>query len=97
MSTGRSFARVFSRAEVVAVPQIVVPHLLDQFYFALRAHELGVAPPALARRKLTAAALAERVSAALDNELLAERAAELGRRLAALEPIETHLPALLDA
>jgi vancomycin aglycone glucosyltransferase len=79
------------------VPQIVVPHLLDQFYFALRAHELGVAPPMLARRKLTATALAERVSAALDNELLAERAAELSRRLAALEPIDTHLLLLLDA
>jgi vancomycin aglycone glucosyltransferase len=79
------------------VPQIVVPHLLDQFYFARRVHELGVGPPAIARRKLTSARLAERVSAALDNELLAERAAELGRRLAAVEPVETHVAALLDA
>ena len=91
---GAGTTHVASRA---GVPQIVVPHLLDQFYFARRIHELGVGPPAIARRKLTAARLAERVSAALDNELLAERAAELARRLATLEPIESHLAALLDA
>jgi UDP:flavonoid glycosyltransferase YjiC (YdhE family) len=77
------------------VPQIVVPHLLDQFYFARRVHELGVATPALARRKLTASRLAERVRALQGNELVAERAAELGRRLAVLEPVETHLESLL--
>ena len=27
------------------VPQVVVPHLLDQYYFARRVHDLGVAPP----------------------------------------------------
>jgi hypothetical protein len=36
------------------------------------------------------------VGALLDNELIAGRAAELGERLAALEPAETHLAALLD-
>jgi vancomycin aglycone glucosyltransferase len=79
------------------VPQIVVPHLLDQFYFARRVHELGVATPAIARRKLTVSRLAERVSALLDHELLAERAAELGRRLAALDPAEAHLAALIES
>jgi vancomycin aglycone glucosyltransferase len=105
-----SHARLFSRTAAVVhhggagtthsaaragVPQLVVPHLLDQFYFARRVHELGVGPPALPRRKLTAARLAERVRAMLDNELLAERAAELARESAALPSLETHLDALL--
>jgi vancomycin aglycone glucosyltransferase len=77
------------------VPQIVIPHMLDQFYFARRVHELGVAPPAIRRSKLTAASLAETVRAALDNELLAERAAALGRECAALAPVGAHLDALL--
>jgi vancomycin aglycone glucosyltransferase len=77
------------------VPQIVIPHVLDQFYFARRVHELGVAPPAIPRRKLTAVRLAETVRAVLDNELLAERAAALGRELAALAPVEAHLASLL--
>jgi vancomycin aglycone glucosyltransferase len=65
-----SHARLFARTAAVVhhggagtthsaaragVPQIVVPHLLDQFYFARRVHELGVGTPAIARRKLTAA------------------------------------------
>jgi UDP:flavonoid glycosyltransferase YjiC (YdhE family) len=77
------------------VPQIVIPHMLDQFYFARRVHELGVAPPAIRRSRLTADRLAESVRAALDNELLAERAAALGRECAALAPVGAHLDALL--
>jgi vancomycin aglycone glucosyltransferase len=107
-----SHARLFARTAAVVhhggagtthsaaragVPQIVVPHLLDQYYFALRVHELGVAPPAITRRKLTAAGLAERVSAVLDSDLLVERAAELGQRLAVLAPVESHMAELLDA
>lgn len=63
------------------VPQLLVPHVFDQFYFAKRLHALGVAPPALPRRRLDAPSLGAALSATLDNELLAERAAELGARL----------------
>ena len=78
------------------VPQIVIPHLLDQFYFARRVHELGVAPTAIPRKRLTIARLTETLRATLDNEQLAERASELGRELAALEPVESHLESLLE-
>jgi vancomycin aglycone glucosyltransferase len=78
------------------VPQVVIPHLLDQYYFARRVHELGVGPPAIARKRLSVSGLVETLRATLDNEPLADRAAELGRRLAALEPFETHLESLLD-
>jgi UDP:flavonoid glycosyltransferase YjiC (YdhE family) len=104
-------ARLFPRVEAVVhhggagtthtaaragVPQIVVPHVLDQFYFARRVHELGVGPPAIRRRRLSAARLAETVRATLDNELLADRARELGRQLAAVAPVASHLDSLLD-
>jgi UDP:flavonoid glycosyltransferase YjiC (YdhE family) len=107
-----SHARLFTRTAAVVhhggagtthsavragVPQIVVPHLLDQFYFARRVHELGVGPPAIPRKRLTVSRLVETLRATLDNEHLAERAADLGHRLAALEPVETHLDALLGA
>lgn len=78
------------------VPQIAIPHVLDQFYFARRVHELGIGPPAIPRKRLTVARLAEALRATLDNEHLADRASELGRRLAALEPVEAHLDSLLD-
>jgi len=68
------------------VPQVVVPHVLDQFYFERRLHALGVAPPGIPRWKLGTANLVGTLEAVLDNELLAERARELGQRLAALGP-----------
>jgi vancomycin aglycone glucosyltransferase len=78
------------------VPQVVVPHLLDQYYFARRVHELGVGPPALPRKQLTVARLAETLEATLANEQLAERAVGLARECAALPSVEAVLPALLD-
>jgi UDP:flavonoid glycosyltransferase YjiC (YdhE family) len=63
------------------VPQIVVPHIFDQFYWARRVAELGLGPPAPRRRRLAAQPLAESLAATLDNEVLLERARELGERL----------------
>jgi vancomycin aglycone glucosyltransferase len=65
------------------VPQILVPHVLDQFHWAARIQRLGVGPPPLARRKLTADGLAHSLRAVCENEWLAENAAELGERLRA--------------
>jgi vancomycin aglycone glucosyltransferase len=62
-------------------PQILVPHVLDQFHWAERVRRLGLGPPALPRRKLRADQLAEAIGALRDNDLLVERAAELGSRL----------------
>lgn len=65
------------------VPQIVVPHGVDQYYWAGRVQALGVAPPPLPRHRLDAAGLATALRATLDNELLRERAAELAERVCA--------------
>jgi len=62
-------------------PQIVVPHLLDQHYWAQRVQQLGIGAPPIRRRHLTADRLAETLAATLDNELVAERAERLGARL----------------
>jgi UDP:flavonoid glycosyltransferase YjiC (YdhE family) len=77
------------------VPQIVIPHLLDQHYWGHRVHLLGVAPPPLPRSKLTAAGLAERIGASLENEILSERARELGERLRIGDPLERAAEAIL--
>jgi sterol 3beta-glucosyltransferase len=63
------------------VPQILVPHLLDQHYWAQRVQLLGIGPPPVRRRALTSDVLADTITATLDNELVAERAQLLGRRL----------------
>jgi UDP:flavonoid glycosyltransferase YjiC (YdhE family) len=62
-------------------PQILVPHVLDQFHWGRRVERLGLGPPALPRRRLTAADLAAAIHSVLDNDVVVERAAELGARL----------------
>jgi UDP:flavonoid glycosyltransferase YjiC (YdhE family) len=64
-------------------PQILVPHVADQFHWAHRVERLGLGPPAVPRRRLRAERLAGARLALRDNELVAERAADLGARLRA--------------
>jgi UDP:flavonoid glycosyltransferase YjiC (YdhE family) len=78
------------------VPQIVLPHLLDQNYWGHRAHLLGVAPPPLHRLKLSASRLAELISATLDNEFIVAGAAELAERLRTTDPIERAVDSILS-
>ncbi len=93
-----SHARLFPRVSAVVhhggagttttaaragVPQLVIPHLLDQFYWAARVTRLGLGPPSVARNRLTADRLSASLAEAAENEVLAERARELGERLRA--------------
>jgi UDP:flavonoid glycosyltransferase YjiC (YdhE family) len=75
------------------VPQIVIPHLLDQFYWASRVTRLGLGPPPVPRTRLTAERLAEALAAIADNDVLRDRTREVGERLrecarAATDPAE---------
>ena len=63
------------------VPQILVPHLLDQHYWAQRVQILGIGAPPVRRSRLTVDLLADTITATLENELVAERARLLGTRL----------------
>jgi vancomycin aglycone glucosyltransferase len=65
------------------VPQLLVPHVADQFHWAHRVQRLGLGPPALPRRRLDAERLAEALRSLRDNDLLLERCAGLGARLRA--------------
>jgi len=67
------------------VPQIVIPHLLDQYWWGKRVAELGLAPPPLPRVSLTAEALEESIRSVADNEMLSQRAREIGRRITPAE------------
>jgi vancomycin aglycone glucosyltransferase len=63
------------------VPQLIVPHGVDQYYWAARTQALGVGTPPLPRSRLQAERLAGTLSATLDNELQVDRARELGKRM----------------
>ena len=63
------------------VPQIVIPHVFDQFHWAHRLQKLGLAPPAIPRRRLDVDGFCATLGAVRDNDILAERATEIGKRL----------------
>jgi len=69
------------------VPQLLVPHGVDQFYWAARVQALGVAGPPVPRHRLRAARLGDALRAVLDNELLLPRAQELAEKVRGSESL----------
>jgi UDP:flavonoid glycosyltransferase YjiC (YdhE family) len=60
------------------VPQVILPHILDQFYWAHRIDRLGLGPRALPVDLITADILTARIDTALNDARIRARAAALG-------------------
>jgi UDP:flavonoid glycosyltransferase YjiC (YdhE family) len=65
------------------VPSVVVPFILDQFFWANRVARLGVGPPAVPYSRLSAQRLARAIAGAVGEPGIRERAAALGARIRA--------------
>jgi UDP:flavonoid glycosyltransferase YjiC (YdhE family) len=80
-----------STAARSGAPQLVVPHLADQFYWGRRVAQLGLGAPPIRRSRLDSPGLVAALGAMLDNEVVAERAREVGERLraeaASIDPV----------
>ncbi len=63
------------------VPQVVVPHIMDQYYWAHRVHATGLGPRPLPRSRLKASGLALAIRRAVNDRTIKQRAAEVGRIL----------------
>jgi UDP:flavonoid glycosyltransferase YjiC (YdhE family) len=64
-------------------PQLIVPHMADQFFFGNLVHELGIGVAPIRRTRLRAAGLAQRLRTLLDDTALQARAAKLGAEICA--------------
>ena len=56
------------------VPQVVAPHLLDQYYWARRIQKLGLGPAPLPRRRLDARQLAAALRSVVEDGGFRQRA-----------------------
>lgn len=65
------------------VPQLVVAHAADQFFWGERVHSLGIGPPWLQRSRFNAAAVGQRLAG--DWSAYADRARALARDLATID------------
>ena len=79
------------------VPQVLLPHILDQYYWAHRVEVLGLGPRALPVEQVTALMLSERIGRAINDPLIRERVNRLAPAVAARNGVTTgveHLEAL---
>ena len=63
------------------VPAVVVPFFGDQPFWGSRVASLGVSPPPIPRRRLTAERLAQAIQSALTDTVMRQQAAALGERI----------------
>jgi vancomycin aglycone glucosyltransferase len=80
-----------------AVPQVLLPHILDQYYWAHRVEALGLGPRALPVERVTADVLSDRISRAVNDPLIRERVNRLAPAVAARNGVTRaieHLEAL---
>jgi vancomycin aglycone glucosyltransferase len=55
------------------ISQVVLPHILDQYYWAHRVKVLGLGPPALPIERVTVDVLRDRISRAVNDPLIRDR------------------------
>jgi len=63
------------------IPQIIIPHMTDQFYFAEQVPKLGVAPESIWRKDLTPKNLAAAIEIAVSDEIMIKRCTTLAEKL----------------
>ncbi|MEW5853829.1 MAG: glycosyltransferase [Myxococcota bacterium] len=84
-----------SAAARAGVPQVVVPHLMDQHYWGHQVFTLGMGPRPIWRRHLTARRLTRALQEALANSQMRARARSMAARLRATDPVRDTVGALL--
>jgi vancomycin aglycone glucosyltransferase len=70
------------------VPQVVLPHILDQFYWAHRVEALSLGPAGLPVGIVNAEVLTDRISMALEDRRIRDSAAIFGARIARRNGVE---------
>jgi len=77
-------------------PQVLVPHILDQFYWAHRVAAMGLGPPGVPVSIVTADVLAERIDRAVHDPRIVARASVLGSTIRGRNGVD-HGVELLEA
>ena len=65
------------------VPGVVIPHVIDQFYWGQRVFQLGVGPEPISRGKIDVSQLQQAILQALNDAPMREKALALGRAIRA--------------
>ena len=63
------------------VPGVIIPHIIDQFYWGQQVFQAGAGPRYIPRGKLTEQNLAAALTTALTDTSMRARAADLGHKI----------------
>jgi UDP:flavonoid glycosyltransferase YjiC (YdhE family) len=66
---------------ISGVPQIIVPHVLDQFYWGHQIYQSNLGPKPISRFKLTSKKLAAAIQECLANERIRQNARDAARMI----------------
>lgn len=77
-----------SNAARAGVPQITLPHVLDQYYWSNRIKKLGIGPGGIKKSKFTSKNLAIKLLETIENKEMVLKAKELGEKLKARNGLE---------
>lgn len=72
---------------LAGIPQWIIPHLKDQYYWARRVERLGLGPAPVLPRRLSAARFEAAFRALTGDQAVKERARALAQRMAARDPL----------
>jgi vancomycin aglycone glucosyltransferase len=79
------------------IPQVVVPHCVDQLYWGHQIHERGLGSRPIPRASLTAARLADAIGEVLSRPTIAERAREVRAGLERTDGVPALIQLLYEA
>lgn len=70
-----------SMAFHAGIPSIIVPHVIDQFFWGERVYREGAGPEPIYIKELTAEKLAKAIRAAVENKAVREKAKQMGDKI----------------
>jgi len=81
-------------AAISGVPQIIIPHILDQYYWGQRVVESNLGPKPIGRSRLTARKLAAAIQECLSNPMLIQASRSAGEAIRAQDSVAMTVAAL---
>lgn len=79
------------------IPEIVIPHITDQYFWGKRVHELGVAPLPIPRKELTALKLAEMLHFVSNDQEMITNSAKIGRQIRSEDGVKSAVKLVNEA
>lgn len=79
------------------IPQIVIPHIIDQFIWGQKVSELGVGPQPISRAKLKREILTEAIRQVSNDEVMRMKANTLGQQIRSERGVERAIELITEA